>query len=303
MSAPVVLACLLVVAVARPVVRDHASQVTFLATQANVTKVSAAPAGAVPGSPAASPPGAPAAAEIVGECGCVRKTQDCTCGGWLEYLQCVSHKCHAEKCGGKCPADAGSFIGQCQAVQRPECGSELTWECGKTEATCQGIFHQERDGLIGLAVSTDPLGTLAYCGPWGKCQGELRVNAVIHRAEPGLSLECKLPLVENADKDERSEWQTCSAEVDVASAHAGCTMPMIKELQAGSQLEGRCWLNKKGEKVTKNAWFTVSNQYAGDMDPVFEAERRETEVFHHSSAFSLQASMGAMVVAFAAVSI
>jgi len=295
-------ALFIVFAAAGPMSKPHASLSSFLATHANVTRSAAAPASAAAGSPAASIASAPGAAEIVGECGCVRKTQDCTCGGWLDYLQCVSHKCHSEKCGGKCPAGAGSFIGQCQAVQRPECASELVWECGKTEATCQGIFHQERDSLVGLTVSAEPLGTLAYCGPWGKCQGELRINALIHRNEPGFSLECKLPLVVDADKSDRSQWQTCSSQVDAGTAKAGCTMPMVKSLEAGSQLEGRCWLNKGGEKITKNAWFTVANQYSGEIEPVFEAERREAEVFHHqSAAFLVSSSMCVMLLPLAAL--
>lgn len=78
-------------------------------------------------------------------------------------------------------------------------------------------------------------------------------------------------------------------------------MPMVEELQAGSQIKGRCWLIKDGEMATKNAWFTVSNQYAGDMEPVFEAERREAEVFHlDSSASGVSSSLLVLLAVLAA---
>jgi len=262
---------------------SHASK-TISASAIKTSVIgAAAPAAAGSSAPASGPASGPAAS--VGLCGCERKTQECTCGGWLEYLQCVSKKCMTGKCGGECPAHNESFMGQCEAVQRPECGDELEWTCGPHEATCQGKFHQLRDSMLGLEVNTEHLSDEAFCGPWGKCQGELRLAVDIHKPVPGLSIQCSMPLEANASFSDRSLWQACMGEVNETTSTAGCTLPMVPRLAAGAKLDGKCWLLKAGEKVSKNAWFVVQNRYDGDMTPVFEEHKKaQTEVLHKSRA-------------------
>lgn len=253
--------------------RSNASE-AINSTQAVAATAAAAPAAATASSPAAAgPAGAPGAANT-GHCGCVKDdAAACTCGGHLEYLECVARACFTGKCSGGCPALMDSFMGQCELVSNESpCGAELSMGCTGKEASCEGRFHQERNGVIGLEVDTEHLSDEAYCGPWGKCQGELRVVVDVHNPEPGLTVECALPKVEDAEFHDREKWYTCSGEI--TGSRGGCTLPMVEELAPEAKLDGRCWLQKAGDKVTKRAYFNVENHYNRDLE---QAKRSQTE--------------------------
>lgn len=200
-------------------------------------------------SPAAAPAAVPAAAPI-GMCGCTLPAADqCSCGASLDYLKCVTGKCDT----GECNACAdGYFEEQCTGLSTT-CAAELEFVCGST-TTCEGKFHQDDHNVIGLTLDTDHLADDAYCGPWGKCLGTLHIAAAFHRAPVGTWLSC---LVDDA----AAKSSACTVEIKGPSAM--CTMPMVEKLAVDAQVKGRCWITngEDGEKISKNAWFTLTNDH------------------------------------------
>jgi len=241
-------------------------------------------------SPAASPGTSPASA--LGICGCPRKTDQCTCGAWLGYLDCITSRCQGGQCPQGCHAGAETFQQHCDALAVPiACGSELEFSCGVDGASCHGKFHQMRDSIFGLQLINENLTDAVLCGPWGKCQGELHLRANIYNDQPGMLMECVLPKKAGADKSDQNAWLTCGHVVSGSSAV--CAMPMAEDLEAGDKLEGRCWLQKDGKKITKSARFFVQNSYrAAESD-----NRRQTQSLRS------RASVAMPVLSFSVISL
>jgi len=130
-----------------------------------------------------------------------------------------------------------------------------------------GKFNQAGDGTVGFVLDADKLAEASFCGPFGKCLGELRLVAHVWRPEEDLHLACAVPSLNTVNatgnttiggKDEC--LKKCSA--DVKGKSANCTIPMVPELAPGARLTGSCWLEKpKGTKVTDADYFAVVNKY------------------------------------------
>lgn len=196
----------------------------------------------------------PAPATPLGLCGCARETQ-CTCGATLGYLQCVVMRC----ANGCKECSKTPFTKQCGLMSQT-CGEDLEFNCTEKESFCSGKFHQARDGLVGLSLQTEHLDDRAYCGPTGKCLGELDIVADIFKPVDGAWLNCAVPKHPNASARDDEEWMTCSA--PISGEKGSCTVPMLgSEIPKGEKLEGRCnLLDKRGGKpITKNAWFMIEN--------------------------------------------
>jgi len=172
-------------------------------------------------------------------CGCQRE-EICSCEAQFAFLQCVQKSCDDAEVAKLCSAASSS------------CSDDLDIACGK-EQSCRGWFHQAQNGVVGFVLNTEGIGERAYCGPSGKCQGELQVVAQLHRAYQGVWLECRL-------KD-GEDFSTCTSEVFASSTK--CRMPMIQGLTTGTSLVGKCWLTEgqSGPPITKDAWFTVANRH------------------------------------------
>jgi len=182
-------------------------------------------------------------------CGCVRQDV-CTCGAQLDFLQCVHKACEAKKCD--CPVQELQDV--CTASAQ-SCSTDLDMACSskREQVGCKGLFHQSADGDVGFTLDTDHIGDEAYCGPFGKCQGDLQLSAQLHRAYKGLWFQCKIK-----DGD---DFTSCSAEVTTNDVQ--CKMKMVQGFKAEESLVGKCFLSegKGGSAVTKDAWFTVTNAH------------------------------------------
>jgi len=207
-------------------------------------------------SPAAAPASAPAAA---GLCGCEPLPKDqCTCDGSLQYLKCVAKECQSGKC--ECPANP--FMTECHTLAG-DCGSELEISgCSSHLTECEGRFNQASDGTIGLTLDVSHLQEESFCGPYGRCTGELHLHANVYRHAPGAFLECVLPV------KGKKELVHCTQEVSEEGA-AGCDLPMVDRLYPDEELKGHCYLTDGdgGAKLSKDAWFAVSNSYSGPAPP------------------------------------
>lgn len=156
------------------------------------------------------------------------------------------------------------------------CKETLDVTCSEKEAQCEGKFHQGTDSLIGLTIDYDKLESKAYCGPFGKCVGEVNVAVKVHKPAAGVRLECamekrpgnELVMIQKGHVGTRlrlgiglnsSKLEGCAAKVE--SDEAGCTMPMPKELPSGESIEGACQLveDATGRILTKGAWFSIKN--------------------------------------------
>lgn len=183
-------------------------------------------------------------------CGC-RRDDVCSCEAQFNFLECVQKNCAAKKCD--CP-DPDVQIAELCSASSLSCKDDLNITCGKEqEHSCKGRFHQAHDGVVGFVLNTETLGDQAYCGPFGKCQGELQVVAQIHRGYQGMWLECQ---VKDGDEFTRCESQ-------VIEKTTTCRMPMVPALPVGKTLVGKCRLTegKNGPDISQNGWFTVANRH------------------------------------------
>lgn len=213
---------------------------------------------------AASPMFAPAPGPAsLGMCGCSME-EACTCGDSLTYLRCVLDKCleGCEECAHRDPTT------QCDLLNT-RCGTELTFACVGNETSCEGKYHQTRYGATGLKLETEKENA-PICGPTGKCIGDLKIVADVHKPEDGAWLECEVPKFAGVTEDETANWQKCSS--PISGSTATCSMPLSAEIRAGEPLEGRCHLldGKGGKRLTKNAWFTINNAHRVASQPKFK---------------------------------
>jgi len=138
------------------------------------------------------------------------------------------------------------------------CASELDIVgCTSETTTCEGKYHQLNDGVIGLTLNTSGLADEAYCGPNGKCTGELHIFTAVYRPAPGAWFECILPAFG------KNRLVHCDGELSNEGA-AECTLPMAHELDPSDEIRGQCYLTdgQGGKKITREAWFLVENRYA-----------------------------------------
>lgn len=205
--------------------------------------------------PAASA-ASPIAAEPQGLCGCpVVPADGCTCGASLSYLKCVEKKCNE----GECDCPSTPFTQECNTLAGT-CASELgIVGCSGQATTCEGKFHQLNDGVVGLTLNTSHLSDEAYCGPHGKCTGELHIFTTVHRPVPNAWFECILPAFG------RNRLVHCDGELSSEGA-AECTLPMAHELDPSDEIRGQCYLTEgqRGKKITREAWFLVENRYSAE---------------------------------------
>jgi len=196
----------------------------------------------------------PVAAAPQGLCGCpVVPADRCTCGASLSYLKCVEKRCNE----GECDCPSTPFTQECNTLAGT-CASELDIVgCSGKTTTCEGKFHQLNDGVVGLTLNTSRLSDEAYCGPHGKCTGELHILTTVHRSTPGAWFECILPAFG------KNRLVHCNGELSSEGA-AECTLPMAHELDPSDEIRGQCYLTEGqgGKKITREAWFLVENSYS-----------------------------------------
>lgn len=252
----------------------------------------AGPAAAPASAPSASPSFAPASKKI-GQFGC-EFSETCTCDGVTEYVDCVQDKCNS----GKYNCTSLQFTQSCGELSSA-CHDTLDIHCNPHRLKCIGKYHQAKNGLLGLLIDFDSLESKAYCGPHGKCVGEVDIAVKIHEPEPGVRLQCLMedevgdehadlgllklsngtkakkskkkkavpakpdssPPASNsvAEADDDANLKGCSAKV--SGDTAGCVMSMPTTLAMGSKIEGLCRLvdDRTDKVLTKDAWFTLKN--------------------------------------------
>lgn len=137
--------------------------------------------------PASAPMSSPGPAPL-GPCEC-RFEDYCTCGGALAYLDCISRTCAMEECN--CGNNTVQFSTSCGHMAS-ECKEDLDISCSSSKATCEGKFNQAVDGLIGLTMAFDDISSEAYCGPTGRCAGQVHAAVKVHKPAKGVRLSCAL---------------------------------------------------------------------------------------------------------------
>jgi len=118
---------------------------------------------------------------------CIYKSDQCGCQPTVEYFACVTKHCE--------PAKTPAFADKCSA-RKNKCGSELDIECLGEKTFCKSKFNQLPTGGLGLTVDVNE--DDAFCGPFGKCLGHLRMSAkVVRRANKESAPKVSLPKVIN----------------------------------------------------------------------------------------------------------
>lgn len=105
---------------------------------------------------------------------CVYKGTECGCEPVLEYFACRTKFCH--------PSNASAFADDCAAMSS-KCYFDLDLRCRGEHTDCASKFHQKPTGGLGLKM--DVVEDDAFCGPYGKCLGHLRLKVqVVNRPKP-----------------------------------------------------------------------------------------------------------------------
>lgn len=208
---------------------------------------------------------------------CVYKGAQCGCQAAVEYFACLTKHCHA--------ANHSKFAAKCAAVAT-NCSSELDITCAGPDSQCVGKYNQLPSGGIGLSLDLDGVDDDAFCGPHGKCIGNVHMKVNVHNAPPaaaapaaaapapapgpaaaqGLFIECGLPAVSDnrSNVDNQTHWTLCRA--PVVANKAACDLPMISHLEAGEGKEAYCVLTEgtvgnPPKRLTEPAWHLISNTH------------------------------------------
>jgi len=73
-----------------------------------------------------------------------------------------------------------------------ECKEDLDVDCSGSHATCEGKYNQAKNGIIGLTMEFEKIEGEAYCGPTGRCAGEVKAAVKVHKPAAGVRLSCAL---------------------------------------------------------------------------------------------------------------
>mmetsp|Transcript_130773 Transcript_130773/g.260907 ORF Transcript_130773/g.260907 Transcript_130773/m.260907 type:complete len:255 (-) Transcript_130773:94-858(-) len=215
--------------------------------------------------PAATPAAAPAASPAASPAAALNGTEE------QVVVKPLGTNCTCEKAFNS--LGANSSKADCRKLQ-DSCGHELELGCSDKVNTCMGKFNQAGSGTVGFVLDANKLAEASFCGPFGKCLGELRLVARVWRPEGDLRLACAVPSVSianatgNATGGTATDRPNCKGDcmkkcsADVKNKTANCTIPMVPNLAPGAKLTGSCWLEKsKGTKVTDADYFAIVNKY------------------------------------------
>jgi len=214
---------------------------------------------------------------------CFYKGAQCGCQPALEYFACLTKHCHK--------ADRNAFADKCTALGS-KCFEDLDIDCRGPDTICTSKFHQLPVGGVGLTVEVAE--TDAFCGPFGKCIGHIRMQGKIinapkpakqqvakaaspapapvaasspEAAEPssGLWLECGLPKVAKPDINTEEDWTICRTEAEGDTAECELSLPS-KWLKAEQAKKVYCVLKdaEDGKRLTEPAWQAIFNVHDKD---------------------------------------
>lgn len=225
---------------------------------------------------------------------CYYKFSQCGCKPSMEYFACLAKHCYS--------SNRTRFADKC-AKHGNDCFDELDIDCRGPDTVCEGKFHQLPMGGLGLSLDLNDATKDAFCGPFGKCIGEIHMKASIHNARkllgavaivgapspsvfspapgpaasaPALAvkpvwLECGLPKVSKASVDKKEDWVICQAEAQGDTA--ACDIPMFPKLKASREKRAYCVLTDgpNGERLTQPAFQDISNIH----DKIKKQKKRE----------------------------
>jgi len=214
----------------------------------------------------------------------------CGCQQAVEYFACLTKHCH----GG----NSSRFNDKCMALNG-KCSSELDIECRGPDTFCEGKFSQLPSGGLGLTLDLEGMNEDAFCGPNGKCIGEIHMKVNVHTAQTvfpasappapapataaapaatlmptaplapaaapaGTWVECGLPKTADAKFENTADWITCRAAV--VDGKAACDVPMFATLEASKDKASYCVLTEGNagnppKRLTAPAWHYIENAH------------------------------------------
>lgn len=231
---------------------------------------------------------------------CFYKGDGCGCEPAVEYFACLTKHCHG--------SDSPFFADKCTSLGN-NCSADLNIKCRGADTVCESRFSQLPTGGLGFSLDVDE--DDAFCGPNGKCIGELGLAVHLQKQEKKAApkvapaptvgapsaappvhevaapakedsskiwLECGLAKSDSADIDESSDWNLCQKQVTGDSAK--CMVPMFKQLQAGANKKAYCMLTegKNGKRLTSPQWTQVINVHKAASAAVAEKKAEKKVV-------------------------
>jgi len=99
---------------------------------------------------------------------CFYKAPECGCKPAVEYFACLTKHCHDSK--------TVSFAEKCTVLSN-KCSKDINVNCMGSDTVCTSKFNQLPTGGLGFVLDIDE--DDAFCGPHGKCIGDIALSAVI----------------------------------------------------------------------------------------------------------------------------
>jgi len=165
---------------------------------------------------------------------CFYKAPECGCQPAVEYFACLTKHCHDSK--------TDFFAEKCTTLSN-KCFKDINLKCHGPDTVCSSKFNQLPTGGLGFDLDIDE--DDAYCGPHGKCIGEIKLKAHIKNG-PKEEKEAVTALnVTVASPAPGPAAAASPAPASASPASAAVVKPVKEEKKEKQEIWLECGLPKK----------------------------------------------------------
>merc|ERR1740117_235855 len=190
-------------------------------------------------------------AENCNDCFYKQNAGQCGCQPAVEYFACLNKHCHDTNINAKAHKQHSACL-----HLSDQCSSELTIECKGPDTVCEGKYNQLPSGGLGLTIDPKGISDDAYCGPNGKCSGELHMKVIVHAAKTLFPVSAQLQELHAASASAPAPATAAAPVAPPAPTTTTTTTTTTPAIPAGTWVE--CGLPNKADAKYENAadWTT-----------------------------------------------
>jgi len=181
---------------------------------------------------------------------CFYKGDECGCQPAVEYFACLTKHCHDSK--------TDFFAERCTSLG-DKCFKDININCRGADTTCTSKFNQLPMGGLGFDLDIDE--DDAYCGPHGKCIGDIELKAHIKNG-PKEETEVKPPKVITMASP------GSPAPGPMAAAAPAAVKPVKDDKEEKENIWLECGLPKKdhADIDDKHDWILCQQEVKGEKE-------------------------------------